>query len=133
MHIAFENFANVLKSIVAAGALVIDPENIISLANMGFLSPDSRCFSYDSRANGYAKGEGVGVVVLQRLSDAVESGNSIRAIIRATSTNSNGNNAGITQPSQTAQQNLIKRAYEKAGLTIVETKVGVKRLIQSAP
>jgi acyl transferase domain-containing protein len=111
--------------VVAAGALVLDPENIISLANMGFLSPDSRCFSYDARANGYAKGEGVGVVILQKLSEAVKSGNSIRAVIRATSTNSNGNNAGITQPSRTAQKDLIKRAYEKAGLSINETKVSL--------
>jgi acyl transferase domain-containing protein len=104
----------------------MDPGNVISLANMGFLSPDSRCFSFDSRANGYAKGEGVGVVLLQRFADAVRDGNPIRAVIRATSTNSNGNNAGITQPSQRTQEELIIRTYEKAGLTVDDTKASLR-------
>lgn len=116
------------KSVVAAGALVMDPANIISLANMGFLSPDSRCFSFDYRANGYAKGEGVGVVVLERISDAVAAGHPIRAVIRGTHTNSNGYNPGITQPSMSAQERVIRRTYVKAGLAMTDTEVGLRRL-----
>lgn len=113
------------QSVVAAGALVMDPANVISLANMGFLSQDSRCYSFDYRANGYAKGEGVGVVILQRLSDAVREGNPIRAVIRATHTNANGYNPGITQPSKDAQEALIRRTYLKAGLSMADTEVRI--------
>lgn len=54
------------------------------LSNMNFLSPDSLCYSFDHRANGYARGEGVIVFVLKKLSDAIRDSDTIRAVIRAT-------------------------------------------------
>jgi acyl transferase domain-containing protein/NADPH:quinone reductase-like Zn-dependent oxidoreductase/SAM-dependent methyltransferase len=86
------------------------------LSNMNFLSPDSRCYSFDHRANGYARGEGFGVLVLKRLSDALRDGDAIRAVIRSTGSNSDGRTPGIAQPSGEAQERLIRETYAKANL-----------------
>lgn len=91
-------------------------DTYLILSNMNFLSPDSRCYSFDSRANGYARGEGFGVLVLKRFVDAVRDGDSIRGVIRSTSSNSDGRTPGIAQPSREAQELLIKETYSKAGL-----------------
>ena len=88
-----------------------------SLANMGFLSRDSRCFAFDERANGYGRGEGFGVIVVKLLTNALKDGNSIRAVIRSTASNQDGKTAaGITVPSSSAQEQLISETYAKAGL-----------------
>ncbi|KAH9209034.1 hypothetical protein DL95DRAFT_394755, partial [Leptodontidium sp. 2 PMI_412] len=52
------------------------------MSELGFLSPDGKCYSFDSRANGYSRGEGVGVVLLKPLRTALQDGNTIRAVIR---------------------------------------------------
>ena len=83
---------------------------------MNFFSKDSRCFSFDQRANGYARGEGFGVLVLKRLADALRDGDPIRAVVRSTASNQDGRTPGITQPNQDAQLRLIQETYEKAGL-----------------
>lgn len=92
------------------------------MTNINFLSPDGRCYPFDHRANGYARGEGVGVVVLKRLSDAIRDGNTIRAVIRSTGSNEDGRTPGITQPSRTAQERLIRETYQKAGLSMAHTR-----------
>jgi acyl transferase domain-containing protein len=92
------------------------------MSNVSFLSPDSHCKSFDHRANGYARGEGVGVMIVKRLSDAIRDGNTIRAVIRSTGSNEDGRTPGITQPSRTAQERLIKQTYEKAGLSLAHTR-----------
>lgn len=88
---------------------------------MGFLSPDGVCHSFDHKANGYARGEGFGVVVVKRLRDAVRDGDTIRAVIRATGTNQDGNTP-LAQPSKEAQTRLMMDTYENAGLDPTETK-----------
>ena len=92
------------------------------LSTLGFLSPDGQSFSFDSRANGYAKGEGLGMMVLKRVDDALRDGDTIRAIIRSTSINQDGRTPGITQPSKRAQTDNIVQAYEAAGLSLDQTK-----------
>lgn len=94
----------------------------MSLMNMSFLSPDGRSYSFDSRANGYGRGEGCGVVLVKRLSDAVRDGNIIRAVIRSTGSNQDGYTPGITQPSSTLQSRLIRDTYAKAGLDFEQTR-----------
>ena len=88
----------------------------MALSNLGFLSRDSRCYSFDHRANGYARGEGFGVVVLKRVTDAIRDGDTIRAVIRSTGSNQDGKTPGITLPSKDAQTRLIKETYQKAAL-----------------
>lgn len=105
-----------MKAIVCGSNTVFGLETYLTLTNMNFLSPDSRCYSFDDRANGYARGEGFGVVVLKRFCDAVRDGDTIRAVIRSTGSNQDGRTPGMTQPSRTAQETLIRETYEKAGL-----------------
>ena len=92
------------------------------LANMKMLSPDHHCYSFDERANGYARGEGFGVLILKRLSDAIKDGDVIRAVIRGTGSNQDGFTPGIMQPSKDGQERLIKETYQKAGLRMENTR-----------
>ncbi|KAH9866810.1 hypothetical protein J1614_008503, partial [Plenodomus biglobosus] len=104
-------------SLVGGVQLQLSPSLMtMPLSRQGFLSPDSHCYSFDDRANGYSRGEGVGIVVLKRLSKAIQDGDTIRAIIRGTSTNQDGHTPSITQPSSLAQASLIRQAYKNAGL-----------------
>ncbi|KAL9125409.1 MAG: hypothetical protein Q9217_005385 [Psora testacea] len=124
-------------SITPAEAAVMDPqqrglleitytalENDTStpLTNLKFLSPDSRCYSFDHRANGYARGEGIGVIIIKRLSDALRDGDTIRTVVRASGANQDGRTPGITQPSQLAQEDLIHATYKDGGLDFGATR-----------
>ncbi|KAJ3942859.1 uncharacterized protein N0V96_007088 [Colletotrichum fioriniae] len=78
--------------------------------------------SFDHRANGYGRGEGIACIVVKRLRDALRDGDTIRAVIRGTGTNADGKTPGITQPSAEAQAELIRSTYEKAGLSYSDTQ-----------
>ncbi|KAI1341943.1 hypothetical protein F5Y15DRAFT_406440 [Xylariaceae sp. FL0016] len=109
-------------SLVGGVQLYLDPRAMtIPLARQKFLSPDSQCYSFDERANGYSRGEGVGVVVLKRLSKALRDGDTIRGVIRGTSANQDGRTPSISQPSSTAQTSLIQKAYESGDLDFSST------------
>ncbi|PWY93041.1 hypothetical protein BO94DRAFT_615778 [Aspergillus sclerotioniger CBS 115572] len=108
-------------SLVGGTNLLLAPDLFHILSGMNMLSPDSRCHSFDARANGYGRGEGVGMLVLKRLSKAVQDGDTIRAVIRATATNQNGYTAGITQPSKGLQEALVNDCYSEAGLDKART------------
>ena len=110
------------QGVVAGSSLTFAPDWLYIATGMNMLSPDSRCYSFDHRGNGYAKGEGVAVVLLKRLSDAVASGDNIRAVIRATGTNQDGYMPGITNPSLHMQETLIRDTYRNAGLDLGQTK-----------
>ncbi|MCJ1263260.1 hypothetical protein MMC22_003130 [Lobaria immixta] len=109
-------------SIAAGCNLIFYPDLMHALSNMNLLSPDNQCFSFDSRANGYARGEGFGVLVLKRLSDALQDNDVIRAVIRSTGSNQDGHTPGITQPSGDAQAALIRETYKKTGLAMNKTR-----------
>ncbi|KAH8124074.1 hypothetical protein LI328DRAFT_168866 [Trichoderma asperelloides] len=88
---------------------------------MSFLSKDDKCHSFDTSANGYARGEGGGFVVLKRMDLALRDGDTIRAVVRATGANQDGRTLGLTQPSAVRQADLIRQTYESAGLPLHET------------
>ena len=92
------------------------------MSDLGILGPDSRSYSFDQRANGYARGEGVGIVILKPLAKALEDGDVIRAVIRATAVNQDGRTPGITQPSPKAQEEMIREAYRLGGLDMATTQ-----------
>lgn len=92
-----------------------------AVSRLGFLSPDSQCYSFDDRANGYSRGEGIAMIVLKRLSKALEDGDTIRGVIRGTFTNQDGRTPSVTQPSATAQAALIERTYQIANLGFEDT------------
>jgi acyl transferase domain-containing protein len=90
---------------------------------MSFLSPDGRCYSFDHRGNGYARGEGVAALLLKPLSRAMKDGNPIRALVRAVGTNQDGHTSGgLTQPSMKMQATLIRDTYQMAGLDMTKTR-----------
>jgi myxalamid-type polyketide synthase MxaE and MxaD len=78
------------------------------------LSPDGRCRTFDSRANGFVRGEGCGMLVLKRLSDAQRDGDPIRALIRGWAVNQDGRSTGLTAPNVLSQQALLRRALDQA-------------------
>ncbi|KAI1176151.1 hypothetical protein F4777DRAFT_578200 [Nemania sp. FL0916] len=103
-------------SIVGGSNLMLNPDWFIALDSQGFLSPDGKSYSFDHRANGYGRGEGVATIVLKRLNDAVDAGDPIRAVIRGSQLNQDGKTETITSPSQEAQEQLIRSCYQVAGV-----------------
>ena len=93
-----------------------------SLTNLNMLSPDGQCYSFDHRGNGYGRGEGFGVLVLKRLSDALQNHDTIRAVIRNTGCNQDGYSSSITQPNVNSQEALIRETYSRAGLSMQPTR-----------
>ncbi|KAF7571242.1 hypothetical protein PtrM4_112440 [Pyrenophora tritici-repentis] len=108
-------------SIISGVNVIEHPAAFLQLTNLGVLSPDGQCFSFDHRANGYGRGEGVSTLIVKPLSSAIQDGNVIRAIVRATGTSHDGKTPGITLPSQTAQAALIRSVYASAHLDMDQT------------
>jgi acyl transferase domain-containing protein len=102
--------------------VILSPDNMHTLTNLNMLSPDGQCYSFDHRANGYSRGEGFGVLVLKRVSDAIRDNDTIRGIIRSTGSNQCGNSPSITLPSSIAQDSLIRQTYRKASLSMEPTR-----------
>ncbi|KAH8889473.1 hypothetical protein GQ53DRAFT_869901 [Thozetella sp. PMI_491] len=109
-------------ALVVGSTMLLGPDSTIMLSSMGFLSPDSRSYSFDARANGYARGEGVVALVLKPLHRALKDGDVVRAVVRATGQNQDGRTPILTQPSADAQEALIRHVYGKAGLGFEETR-----------
>jgi acyl transferase domain-containing protein len=109
------------QAIVGGVNIILNPHQMGSLASMRFFSPDGKSYSFDSRGNGYGRGEGVACVLLKRLDQAIKDGDTIRAIIRNTGVNQDGKTQGITMPSAQQQAALIKSTYEAVGLDPSET------------
>ncbi|KAJ5102441.1 Acyl transferase/acyl hydrolase/lysophospholipase [Penicillium alfredii] len=109
-------------ALVTASNLCLDPSIFQILTRGGFLSPDGLSYSFDHRANGYARGEGILAFVLKPISGAVQNGDMIRAIIRSTGSNQDGHSPALTQPSPQAQEDLIRHVYRQANLPFHETR-----------
>ncbi|KAK2028328.1 PKSN polyketide synthase for alternapyrone biosynthesis protein [Colletotrichum zoysiae] len=108
--------------LVAGVNLILHPNFMHQLSSMHMLSPEGISHTFDHRANGYGRGEGIGCLVVKRLKDALRDGDTIRAVIRGTGTNADGKTPGITQPSPEAQAELIRTTYETAGLSLTDTQ-----------
>ncbi|KAF2650360.1 putative polyketide synthase [Lophiostoma macrostomum CBS 122681] len=109
-------------SIVAGSNVLLSIDNFHTLTNLNMLSLDGQCYSFDHRGNGYGRGEGVGVLILKRVSDAIRNNDTIRGIIRSTGSNQNGHTSSITLPSPASQQILIEETYAKANLSMEPTR-----------
>ncbi|MDD5286330.1 MAG: SDR family NAD(P)-dependent oxidoreductase [Desulfuromonadaceae bacterium] len=102
---------------MAAGVnLLLTPHHFVYFSKLGALSPDGLCKSFDAAANGYARGEGCGAVLLKRLPDARRDGDNILAVIRGSAIGQDGASSSFTAPSGLAQQQVIRRALADAGL-----------------
>ena len=95
--------------------LILSSDLWQSLAKAGMLAADGRCKVFDASADGYARGEGCGVVVLKRLVDATSASDDVLAILRGTAVNQDGRSNGLTAPNGAAQQAVIRAALDRAG------------------
>ncbi|KAI8628041.1 polyketide synthase [Xylariaceae sp. FL1651] len=108
---------------LACGAnLILSPEMGLELNALGVLNPDGVSYSFDERASGYGRSEGVGAVVLKRMSDALRDGDTIRAVIRNSGCNHDGHSPGLTAPAKESQAELMRKTYAQAGLDPSETR-----------
>ncbi|RGP76705.1 polyketide synthase [Fusarium longipes] len=103
-------------AVIGASNLFLSPDYALSLTRLGAIAADGQCKTFDASANGYGRGEGTNAVYIKRLSDAIRDGDSIRAVIRGTSSNSSGATPAITEPSGRAQRDTILQAYAQAGI-----------------
>jgi acyl transferase domain-containing protein len=98
---------------LAAGSnVIVQPDLSITFSKSNMLAPDGRCKTFDAAADGYVRGEGCGVVVLKRLTDALADGDRIWAVIRGSAINHDGRSSGLTAPSGPAQQAVIRQAWQ---------------------
>jgi myxalamid-type polyketide synthase MxaB len=122
VHLAMISLRSGESDLALASGITLNfsPEVFVSLCKARMLSPDGRCKVFDASANGYVRGEGCGVLVLKRLSDAVAAGDNIWALLRGSATNHNGRSSGLTVPSGPAQQEVIRTALRAAGVDPAE-------------
>ncbi|AFZ24145.1 polyketide synthase family protein [Cylindrospermum stagnale PCC 7417] len=103
--------------LVGGVSLILSPESHIIFSQARMMAPDGRCKTFDASADGYVRGEGCGVIVLKRLSDALRDGDNILATIRGSAVNQDGRSNGLTAPNGPTQQAVIRKALENAGVT----------------
>jgi acyl transferase domain-containing protein/acyl carrier protein len=119
IHLACQSLrAGECRTAVAGGvALMLSPMMHVYLSRIRALAPDGRCKTFSADANGYGRGEGCGMIVLKRLSDARRDGDRVLAVIRGSAVNSDGHSSGITVPNGQAQQAVVRKALENARLS----------------
>ena len=103
-------------AIVGGANLLFSPQLMVSLCQSRALAPDGRCKPFAASADGYGRGEGVAVVVLARLDDALEEGLPVLAVLSGSAVNHDGAASGLTVPSGPAQQEVIRAALRDAEL-----------------
>ena len=118
LHLACQSLRNRECRMALAGGvnIMLSQEPGLAFSRLGMLAPDGRCKTFDAQANGYVRGEGCGVVVLKRLSEALTDGDPILALIRGTAINQDGHSNGLTSPNGQAQEAVIRQALCNAGV-----------------
>ena len=118
VHTACQSIQRGEADLALAGGVQLNliPDSFVTASKFGALSPDGRCFTFDARANGYVRGEGGGLVVLKRLSHAERDGDPVLCVIRGSATNNDGGGDSLTTPAASGQQELLRAAYERAGV-----------------
>ncbi len=120
IHLANEdlNKKTIDTAIVASSNLLLTPESFVALSKLGSLSTSDACNAFANDANGYVRGEGCGVVVLKRLSDAEMANDTIELLIRGSAVKHNGRSNGFTAPNPEIQIATIQEALKNANLTV---------------
>lgn len=104
------------QALVGGVNLILSPISSVYFCKLKALAENGRCKSFDAAADGYGRGEGCGVLVLKRLSDAVADGDRVLAVIRGSAVNHDGRSNGLTAPNGAAQERVIRQALASAGL-----------------
>ena len=118
VHLACQGLRSGDCHLALAGGVnvILSPEVFSALSRAGMLAPDGKCKTFDIAADGFVRGEGCGVVVLKRLSDAQADGDRILALIRGSAVNQDGPSSGLTAPNGPAQESVIRDALANAGV-----------------
>ncbi|WP_239162315.1 type I polyketide synthase, partial [Acrocarpospora phusangensis] len=118
LHLAAQSLRLGENDVALAGGvnLLVTPGQTLTLGTAGALAPDGRSKSFDASADGYGRGEGVGVVVLKRLSDARRDGDRVLALVIGSAVNQDGHTNGIMAPCGEAQEHVMTRACRQAGV-----------------
>ncbi|WP_160128824.1 SDR family NAD(P)-dependent oxidoreductase [Kordia antarctica] len=93
---------------------LLTPDVYISFSKSGMLCEDGRCKTFSDKANGYVRGEGIGVLMVKKLKDAIRDGNQIYAVVKGTSENHGGHANSLTAPNPKSQAAVIKQAFKDA-------------------
>ncbi|MFB9905679.1 acyltransferase domain-containing protein [Allokutzneria oryzae] len=109
-------------ALVGGVSLMLDPATTIALRRLGALAPDGRSKAFDARADGYGRGEGGGFVVLKPLSAALADGDPVLSVIRGSAVNNDGASNGLTAPNGLAQQEVLRAAYQRAGIAAADVQ-----------
>lgn len=118
VHLAVQSLrAGECRMALAGGVnAIITPEASIALSKYHFMAPDGRCKAFDARADGFVRGEGCGLVVLKRLSDALADGDPILGLILGSAVDQDGASSGLTAPNGPAQESVVRQALSNAGV-----------------
>ena len=128
VHLGCQSLRSKECDLVLAGGVnvILSPEITIAYSKLGMMASDGRCKVFDCRADGFVRGEGCGVVVLKRLSDARADGDPVLAVVRGSAVNQDGHTNGLTAPNGLSQQAVLRQALDNAAvepsaITYVET------------
>ncbi|MCY1047775.1 SDR family NAD(P)-dependent oxidoreductase [Corallococcus sp. bb12-1] len=118
VHLACASLLRGESTVALAGGvnLMLSPYTFVSLCRLRALAPDGRCKTFDASADGYGRAEGGGMIVLKRLADARRDGDPVLAVLLGSAANHDGASSGLTVPNGLAQQALLRKALESAGL-----------------
>jgi len=118
VHLACQSLRAGECDLALAGGvnLILSPERMVYFSKLRAMAPDGRCKTFDAQADGYVRGEGCGIVVLKRLSQAQRDGDPIWAVVRGSAVNHDGRSNGLTAPNGQAQAAVIRAALEQAAV-----------------
>ncbi|PCG87401.1 type-I PKS [Streptomyces sp. WZ.A104] len=118
VHLAVQSLRSGESDFALAGGvnLMLHPNTSVAMTKLGTQSPDGLCRAFDADGDGYARGEGCAVVVLRRLSDALADGDRVYALVHGSAVNNDGATDGLTAPSREAQTEVLRSAWENAGV-----------------
>jgi epothilone polyketide synthase D len=119
LHLACQSLRQGECDAALAGGVnvLLSPLSFVAMSRMGALSVDGQCKTFSAAADGYGRGEGCGVVVLKRLSDARRDGDHVLCVIRGTAINHDGPSSGLTVPNGPAQQAVLRQALTQAAVS----------------